>query len=76
MDADLKKTLKYVEPELRHLLEGRYDSDRKWTPGDLEQRPAAIGDGNQDATSFHRSLHGELPPIPIASLLSDRSPQR
>ena len=43
MDAELKKTLKAVTLELRHLLEGRYDSDGKWEPGDLEQRLAAIG---------------------------------
>ena len=43
MDAELKKTLKAVTLELRHLLEGRYDSDGKWKPGDLEQRLAAIG---------------------------------
>jgi len=43
MDAELKKTLKAVTLELRHLLEGRYDSAGKWKPGDLEQRLAAIG---------------------------------
>jgi hypothetical protein len=43
MDAELKKTLKAVTLELRHLLEGRYDGDGKWRPGDLEQRLAAIG---------------------------------
>jgi SAM-dependent methyltransferase len=43
MDADLKKTLRSVTLELRHLLEGRYDSAGKWKPGDLEQRLAAIG---------------------------------
>ena len=43
MDADLKKTLKSVTLELRHLLEGRYDSAGNWQPGDLEQRLAAIG---------------------------------
>ncbi|HET6883747.1 MAG TPA: hypothetical protein VFI31_26580, partial [Pirellulales bacterium] len=39
----LKKLLKSVTLELRHLLEGRYDGDGKWKPGDLEQRLAAIG---------------------------------
>lgn len=43
MDAKLKNTLKAVTLELRHLLEGRYDSEGKWEPGDLEQRLAAIG---------------------------------
>src|SRR5271157_5350398 len=43
MDAELKKTLKAVTLELRHLLEGRYDSAGKWKQGDLEQRLAAIG---------------------------------
>jgi hypothetical protein len=43
MDAELKKTLKAVTLELRHLLEGRYDGDGKWKPGDLGQRLAAIG---------------------------------
>ncbi len=43
MDSELKKTLKAVTLELRHLLEGRYDSAGKWKPGDLEQRLAAIG---------------------------------
>ncbi len=43
MEASLKRVLKAVTLELRHLLEGRYDSDGKWKPGDLEQRLAAIG---------------------------------
>jgi hypothetical protein len=43
MDAGLKKTLKAVTLELRHLLEGQYGSDGHWKPGDLEQRLAAIG---------------------------------
>jgi hypothetical protein len=43
MDADLKKTLKAVTLELRHLLEGRYDQGGQWKPGDLERRLAAIG---------------------------------
>ena len=38
-----KKVLKAISLELRHLLEGYYDSDGKWQPGDLEQRLAAIG---------------------------------
>ena len=43
MEANHKKTLKAISLELRHLLEGHYDSDSKWQPGDLEQRLAAIG---------------------------------
>lgn len=43
MDASLKKILKSVTLELRHLLEGRYDAEGKWKPGDLEERLAAIG---------------------------------
>jgi len=43
MEAELKKTLKAVTLELRHLLEGRYDQGGQWKPGDLEQRLAAIG---------------------------------
>jgi hypothetical protein len=43
MNADLKKILKAVTLELRHLLEGRYDNEGKWKPGDLEQRLAAFG---------------------------------
>ena len=43
MDSSLKKTLKAVTLELRHLLEGQYDAAGKWQPGDLEQRLAAIG---------------------------------
>ena len=42
-DGELKKTLKAVTLELRHLLEGRHDSGGKWKPGDLEQRLAAVG---------------------------------
>lgn len=38
-----KKILKAISLELRHLLEGHYDSGGKWQPGDLEQRLAAIG---------------------------------
>jgi len=43
MEANHKKILKAISLELRHLLEGYYDSDGKWQPGDLEQRLAAIG---------------------------------
>ena len=43
MEANHKKILKAISLELRHLLEGCYDSNGKWQPGDLEQRLAAIG---------------------------------
>ncbi|MFC1596346.1 Eco57I restriction-modification methylase domain-containing protein [Planctomycetota bacterium] len=43
MEANHKKILKAISLELRHLLEGYYDPDGKWQPGDLEQRLAAIG---------------------------------
>lgn len=43
MESELKKTLKAVTLELRHLLEGRYGQGGQWKPGDLEQRLASIG---------------------------------
>lgn len=43
MESELKRTLKAVTLELRHLLEGRYEQSGQWKPGDLEQRLAAIG---------------------------------
>lgn len=43
MDADLKKILKAVVLEMRHELEGYYDSANEWHPGDLENRLAEIG---------------------------------
>lgn len=43
MEASLKKILKSVTLELRHLLEGRYDIAGVWQPGDLETRLASIG---------------------------------
>src|SRR5271165_1963368 len=60
MNADLKKLLKAVTLELRHLLEGRYDSDGKWKPGDLEQRLAAIGVRRDRASVLVDEL-GHLP---------------
>jgi len=59
MDAELKKTLKAVTLELRHLLEGRYDSAGKWKPGDLEQRLAAIG-VRRDRASMPVDEHSHL----------------
>lgn len=43
MEAREKKILKALSLELRHLLEGQYDSAGHWHAGDLEQRLNAIG---------------------------------
>jgi hypothetical protein len=43
METSLKKILKSVTLELRHLLEGQYDTAGAWQPGDLENRLASIG---------------------------------
>jgi len=43
MEPQHKKILKAIVLELRHLIEGLYDGEGKWHPGDLEQRLAAIG---------------------------------
>ncbi|RLC10932.1 MAG: BREX-1 system adenine-specific DNA-methyltransferase PglX [Deltaproteobacteria bacterium] len=43
MDPAHKKILKAVSLELRHLLQGYYDRNGRWHPGDLELRLAAIG---------------------------------
>lgn len=40
---DLKKALKALSLELRHLLEGHYDAKGAWHAGDLEQRLNALG---------------------------------
>ncbi|SAL42354.1 N-6 DNA Methylase [Caballeronia arvi] len=40
---DVKTTLKSIALELRRELEGRYDAQGTWQPGDLERRLAAIG---------------------------------
>jgi len=60
MDASLKKTLKAVTLELRHLLEGHYDAAGKWHPGDLEDRLAAIG-VRRDRESVAVDELGHLP---------------
>jgi hypothetical protein len=66
MDAELKKTLKAVTLELRHLLEGRYDSAGKWKPGDLEQdervHPHFLGTGEWVAPSnpWYRRVGGPI----------------
>ena len=43
MDANLKRILKALSLELRHLLEGEYDATGQWHGGDLEQRLNALG---------------------------------
>src|SRR5208337_3736194 len=43
MDAALKGCLRALVLEVRHELEGHYDSKDKWQAGDLERRLAAIG---------------------------------
>jgi hypothetical protein len=43
MDANLKRILKALSPELRHLLEGEYDATSQWHAGDLERRLNGLG---------------------------------
>ncbi len=43
MHPDLKKTLKSLSLELRHLLEGYHDAAGRWHAGDMEQRLNALG---------------------------------
>jgi hypothetical protein len=43
MDADLKRILKALSLELRHLLEGEYDVTGQWHAGDLERRLNGLG---------------------------------
>ena len=43
MEANLKKILRSVSLELRHILEGRYDELGHFNPGDLERRLNEIG---------------------------------
>src|SRR5262245_49905273 len=40
---DLKSALRAITLELRRELEGKYEAQGKWLPGDLERRLAAIG---------------------------------
>src|SRR5437867_13138592 len=40
---DVKGSLKAITLELRRELEGKYDAQGDWQPGDLERRLAAIG---------------------------------
>ena len=43
MDANLKKILRSLSLELRHVLEGWYDDHDVWHPGDLERRLNELG---------------------------------
>jgi hypothetical protein len=43
MEASLKKILRSLSLELRHILEGTYDERGKFHPGDLERRLNEIG---------------------------------
>ena len=52
MDANLKKILKSLSLELRHVLEGRYDDHDAWHPGDLERRLNELGVWRDRAKPF------------------------
>ena len=43
MQPNLRKTLRALSLELRHILEGRYDGQGDWQPGDLEPRLNELG---------------------------------
>ena len=43
METNRKKTLKATSLELRHILEGEYDQQGNWQPGDLERRLNSLG---------------------------------
>lgn len=43
MDPELKSILRGLSLKLRHLLEGYYDEEGRWHPGDLERRLNEIG---------------------------------
>ncbi|HPY61384.1 MAG TPA: hypothetical protein PLG55_11750, partial [Methanospirillum sp.] len=43
MDPEQKKILRPLCLNLRHILEGYYDSDDTWHAGDLEQRLNSLG---------------------------------
>lgn len=43
MESNLKKILRALSLELRHILEGYYDDHGKWYPGDLERRLNEMG---------------------------------
>lgn len=52
MDASLKKILKSLSLELRHILEGRHDDHDVWHPGDLERRLNELGVWRDRAKPF------------------------
>ncbi|NPV28414.1 MAG: BREX-1 system adenine-specific DNA-methyltransferase PglX [Firmicutes bacterium] len=56
MDPNLKKTLRAITLEIRHILEGYFNGRGEWQPGDLERRLAAIG------------IRKDRPPAPAAGL--------
>jgi hypothetical protein len=43
MDPELKSILRGLSLKLRHLLEGYYDEEGRWHPGDLERRLNELG---------------------------------
>lgn len=43
MESNLKKILRALSLELRHILEGYHDNHGKWHPGDLERRLNEMG---------------------------------
>ena len=43
MDPELKSILRGLSLKLRHLLEGYYDEEERWHPGDLERRLNELG---------------------------------
>src|SRR6266849_8165234 len=43
MQPDLKRILRALSLELRHVLEGRYDDQGRWLAGDLERRLNELG---------------------------------
>ena len=52
MDPNLKKVLRSLSLELRHVLEGRYDEHDVWHPGDLERRLNELGVWRDRAKPF------------------------
>src|SRR3954469_14433238 len=52
MDPNLKKTLRSLSLELRHVLEGWHDAHDAWQPGDLERRLNELGVWRDRAKDF------------------------
>jgi hypothetical protein len=52
MDANLKKILRSLSLELRHVLEGWHDDHDAWHPGDLERRLNELGVWRDRAKDF------------------------